>query len=86
MTLQEEVWSGIKNFFRLLDLTVYNTYIFYRYINKNSIELSSFGLMLIKELSTKFSHEKVAQGRPTADFHKRHVESQFLSSIGGKLK
>ena len=75
-----------KLFFKLLDVTIYNAYTLYKYVHQDNIQLSSFRLELIKEISTKFAQKEKIQGRLTINFHKRLIGPHFISSIDGKRK
>src|SRR5688500_12481386 len=78
-----------KIFFRLLDVTLYNAYVLYKYEKSSDIQLSAFRLMLIKEISTKFAQKTKRPGQPgqpALTSHKRQVDCHYISSILGKKK
>ena len=74
-----------KLFFRLIDLTIYNSYLLYKYVHQNpTLHLSSFRLELIKELCQKFGEKRTKLGRPHTSMSKRLIGKHFFSFIGGK--
>ena len=75
-----------KLFFRLLDLTIYNAYILFKYSHQEDLQLSTFRMQLIKEICTKFGHDSTPRGQQSKNSHCKLVERHFISSVQGKHK
>jgi hypothetical protein len=75
-----------KNFFHLLDIIVFNSYILHKQKSRQNIQLSDFRLQLIRQIIETYGYVKAPRGRPSAgDNPIRLIGRHFPSLIPSSL-